>query len=274
MRKLRILCLHGYHGSSDVLRGQMQALMEGLESRVELVFLDAPSLSAGDHGWWHAVPAGSARGDDNAGVGHAPMRYEGWERTRKAIVAAFEERGPFDGVFGFSQGAVLTGLLVGLRAPGGVPTPEQPLTFDFAILVSGFVSNDPAHAPLYARRASYALPSLHIVGRSDGVVPSRDSRELAARFGEPTLLEHGGGHVIASDASTRAGVGTFLEAMSRRRAAPRVPGAGAPRLSRGRLFDERGERRRGGGVGRVTGDARDRGRLPYAGHGRLLPGDL
>src|ERR1700677_4258987 len=119
--RMRILCLHGYHGSGEVLRRQMQALMAGLESRVELVYLDAPSLSAGDYGWWHAVPMGNAGGADGSGVGHAQMRYEGWEMTRKAIVSAFEERGPFDGVFGFSQGAALAGLLVGLRAPDGVP---------------------------------------------------------------------------------------------------------------------------------------------------------
>ena len=57
MGKLRVLCLHGYHGSGDVLRRQMQSLMADLESRVELVYLDAPSLSEGDYGWWHAVPA-------------------------------------------------------------------------------------------------------------------------------------------------------------------------------------------------------------------------
>ena len=208
MRPLRILCLHGYHGSGEVLRRQMQSLISGLESRVELVYLDAPALSEGDYGWWHA------RGGDESGVGHAPMRYEGWDRTRKAIVAAFEQRGPFDGVFGFSQGAALAGLLVGLRAPDGVPTTEQPLTFDFAILVSGFVSNDPAHAPLYAHPGSYALPSLHIVGRSDGIVPARDSKELAARFGDATILEHGGGHVIASEPSIRSGVDSFLQEMS------------------------------------------------------------
>ena len=221
MKKLRILCLHGYHGSGEVLRRQMQALMDGLESRVELVYLDAPSLSEGDYGWWHAVAAESGQGADTSGVGLARMRYEGWERTRRAIVSAFQERGPFDGIFGFSQGAALAGLLVGLRAPDGVPTPEQPLAFDFAIVVSGFVSNDPSHAPLYARAASYALPSLHLVGRSDGIVPPRDSKELAARFSEPTVLEHAGGHVVASDAATRAGVAAFLEAMSRRRAPPR-----------------------------------------------------
>src|SRR5579863_304352 len=89
MRKLRILCLHGYHGSGEVLRGQMQALMAGLESRVELVYLDAPSLAEGDYGWWHAVPAAeNAGGADGSGVGRAHMRYEGWERTRKAIVSA------------------------------------------------------------------------------------------------------------------------------------------------------------------------------------------
>lgn len=149
------------------------------------------------------------------------MRYQGWDRTRAAIVSAFEREGPFDGILGFSQGAALAGLLVGLRAPDGEPTtPEQPLTFDFATLVSGFVSNDPAHAALYARTASYALPSLHLIGRSDGVVPAPDSRELAARFGKATVLEHPGGHVIASDASTRAGVGAFLDAMLRRRTVP------------------------------------------------------
>jgi fermentation-respiration switch protein FrsA (DUF1100 family) len=217
VRPLRILCLHGYHGSGEVLRRQMQSLISGLESRVELVHLDAPSLSAGDYGWWHA------RGGDESGVGHAPMRYEGWDRTRKAIVSAFEQRGPFDGIFGFSQGAALAGLLVGLRAPGGVPTTEQPLIFDFAILVSGFVSNDPAHAALYSRRASYALPSLHIVGRSDGIVPARDTMALAARFSEPSILEHGGGHVIASEPSIRSGVDSFLQEMSRRAGDPHAP---------------------------------------------------
>jgi predicted esterase len=225
MRTLRILCLHGYHGSGDVLRRQMQALMTGLESRVECVYLDAPSLSEGDYGWWHAVPEGGARGRDESGVGHARMRYEGWERTRAAIVSAFEKEGPFDGIFGFSQGAALAGLLVGLRAPDGVRTRDQPLTFDFAILVSGFVSNDPAHASLYARKASYALPSLHIIGRSDGVVPPRDSSDLAARFGDPTVLEHPGGHVVASDPSTRADVRAFLDKMVERRGAPPMPAA-------------------------------------------------
>src|SRR4051812_45533801 len=110
-RKLRILCLHGYHGSARALRSQMEALFAGaggLESLVELVYIDAPSLAAGDYGWWHAVDARDA-GGDNPGVDGAGLRYEGWARTRDAIVSIFEHEGPFDGVFGFSQGAALTG---------------------------------------------------------------------------------------------------------------------------------------------------------------------
>ena len=218
-RPLRILCLHGYRGNADVLRSQMRSLASGLEPLVELVYVDAPSLSAGDYGWWHAVR--DAHDDDRGdpGVEHRRMRYRGWERSRDALIALFAKEGPFDGVLGFSQGAALTALLVGLRAPDGIPTAARPLAFDFAMMVGGFVSNDPDHASLYASRASYALPSLHILGLSDGIVPASDSRALAARFENPVVLEHPGGHVIASDPSIRNQVKRFLAEMARRRTA-------------------------------------------------------
>ena len=58
-----MLCLHGYHGSAAILRRQMAPLADGLPSNVELVYVDAPSLSTGDFGWWHEG-------------------FRGWERTR------------------------------------------------------------------------------------------------------------------------------------------------------------------------------------------------
>jgi len=103
-RKLKILCLHGYHGSARILRGQMGPLMAGLEPIADFVFVDAPSLAAGDFGWWHAVKDERDPASDDPGV-HGPRRhYKGWERTRDAIVALFDQQGPFDGIFGFSQG--------------------------------------------------------------------------------------------------------------------------------------------------------------------------
>jgi len=135
MNRLRILCLHGYHGSADTLRAQVRSLFKGLESWVEFVHVDAPSLSSGDFGWWHAVPSRRSPRRGDPGVGTRPMHYDGWDRTRDWAVALFNDQGPFDGVFGFSQGAALSSLLVGLRSPDGMMTPERPLSFNFAMMV-------------------------------------------------------------------------------------------------------------------------------------------
>src|SRR5216684_5457977 len=66
-RDLRMLCLHGYHGSGAILRRQMAPLAAALPPCVELVYVDAPSLSSGDFGWWHEG-------------------FSGWEGTRDRAV--------------------------------------------------------------------------------------------------------------------------------------------------------------------------------------------
>lgn len=170
----RILALHGYHGSAEQLRRQLPWL--------DVVALDAPSRATGDFGWWHARDG----------------RYVGWERTRDAIGALIAKQ-PFDGVLGFSQGAVLASLLVGL------------FDFRFAIMIGGFASRDPAHAEIYARTERYALPSLHVIGRADGVVPPESSRLLAARFRDPEIVEHPGGHVIPDSDAVRAAIGSLQD---------------------------------------------------------------
>jgi len=184
MGKLRILCLHGYHGSARILRAQMQPLVEDLRSAIDFVYVDAPSLSAADFGWWH-------------------LNFRDWERTRDWMVSLFQQEQHFDGVFGFSQGAALTSLLVGMRG-------TDRLSFDFAMMVGGFRSDSPVHAHLYAAKESYELPSLHIIGQADMVVPPEDSRILAAQFASPVVLEHPGGHVIASTPAIRRAVAEFL----------------------------------------------------------------
>ena len=211
MRKLRILCLHGYHGSAKTLRMQMRPITQGLEPLAEFVCVDAPSLAIGDFGWWHAVPND---GDDpkHAGVGRSAMRYEGWSETKNWLLALFQQSAPFDGVFGFSQGAALTSLLVGLRNPREA---KAGISFDFAIMVGGFASNDGSHADLYQHGAEYSLPSAHIIGKSDFVVPSSHSDHLASFFVDPLILRHPGGHVIPGDPQVRNSVAAFLQQRAR-----------------------------------------------------------
>ena len=67
MSDLRVLCLHGYHGSGSILRNQMASLTAALPANIEFVYVDAPSLATGDFGWWHEG-------------------FSGWERTRDWIV--------------------------------------------------------------------------------------------------------------------------------------------------------------------------------------------
>jgi predicted esterase len=210
MRKLRILCLHGYRGNARALHVQMRPFTQGSESLAEFVFVDAPSLARGSFGWWHAV---SNDGDSKpAGVGQPTMRYEGWSETKAWLVSLFQQSAPFDGVFGFSQGAALTSLLVGLRNPCEA---ESRISFDFAMMVGGFASRDGCHANLYQRKSEYDLPSVHIIGASDFVVPSSDSDRLASLFREPLILRHSGGHVVPCDPQVRSSVAAFLQERAR-----------------------------------------------------------
>src|SRR5580700_7523093 len=78
MRGLRVLCLHGYHGSGAILRGQMAPLAAAIPPGVELVYADAPALAEGDFGWWHEG-------------------FRGWERTHDWAVELLRTGPRIDG---------------------------------------------------------------------------------------------------------------------------------------------------------------------------------
>ena len=186
MPDLRLLCLHGNRGTGATLRRQMAPLADALPAEIEFVYIDAPSLALGGFGWWHEG-------------------FTGWERSRDWIVERLSAGPRIDGLFGFSQGGALTGLLAALRES---PLAPDGLDFRFAIMVGGFTSFLPQHASLYRRPLT--IPSVHVIGRSDAIVPRSDSLELAGRFTDPLILEHGGGHVIPADRAVAEPIARFL----------------------------------------------------------------
>ena len=192
MRDLRILCLHGYHGSAVTLRRQMAPLAATLPSTVELVHVDAPSLARGDFGWWHEG-------------------FSGWERTRDWVLELLRTGPRFDGLFGFSQGAALTGLLAAYRESD--PAAAADLDIDFAIMVGGFTSPFAEHADLF--RHKLTLPSAHVIGRSDGIVPRPDSLLLADRFAGPLVIQHPGGHIVPGEPAVTTPIVEFLTGFQR-----------------------------------------------------------
>jgi hypothetical protein len=193
MRDLRILALHGYHGSADTLRQQMRPLASALQG-VEFVHVDAPSLAERDFGWWHS-----------------PAR--GWDRSRAWALDLFATQPRFDGVFGFSQGAAMTGLLAGMRE-AHLDDPQAPIAFDFAVMVGGFKNDAPQHAELYRRR--FTVPSVHVIGHADRVIPPHESQDLAGQFVDPVVLTHTGGHIVANTPEVVDGLTRFLDGVRRR----------------------------------------------------------
>jgi hypothetical protein len=185
-----MLCLHGYHGNAAVLRRQMAPLARTFPANIELVYVDAPSLSSGDFGWWHEG-------------------FYGWERTRDWAVELVRSEPRFDGIFGFSQGAALAGLLAAVHEGPAAP-PES--DFDFVIMVGGFTSNMPQHAELFQQLLT--VPSVHVTGYTDVIVPRRDSLLLADRFTDPLIIEHPGGHVIPGDSAVATPIVEFLAGLS------------------------------------------------------------
>jgi pimeloyl-ACP methyl ester carboxylesterase len=188
VRHLRILCLHGYHGRAAVLRRQMAAFTTAMPADVEFVYVDAPSLAEGDFGWWHAGGAG-------------------WERTREWATGLFGSADGFDGVFGFSQGAALAGLLAGLQQACAGDANHN-IRFTFALMVGGFKSDVAEPDDLFAHQLT--VPSIHVVGRTDMVVPPNESRLLAEAFADPLVLEHRGGHVIPGEPAVTGPIVAFL----------------------------------------------------------------
>ena len=186
MSHLRVLCLHGYHGSGAILRRQMESLTAALRPNIEFVYVNAPSLAAGDFGWWHEG-------------------FDGWERTRDWAIELVCAGPRFDGIFGFSQGAALAGLLTAVQESGTAP-PE--FHFDFAVMVGGFTSDLPKHAELF--RHKLTTPSIHVIGRTDVIVPRRDSLRLADRFADPLVLEHPGGHIVPGHDAVAGPIAGFL----------------------------------------------------------------
>lgn len=71
----------------------------------------------------------------------------------------------------------------------------------FAVIAAGFRSGSLAHANYYEDLIT--IPSLHIMGETDEIIPIEMSKALATCFEDPTIVEHPGGHYFASTALQR-----------------------------------------------------------------------
>ncbi|ROL54227.1 Esterase OVCA2 [Anabarilius grahami] len=217
---LRILCIHGYRQNGNSFREKTGALRKLLKKQVELVYISAPhqvpaiqnetnqepekSARSGEEdqrGWWFS--------DVQARSFNAKQECEsslGLEESVEAVKTAVKDLGPFDGILGFSQGAALVAMLCALQEQKLQPD----FNFRFAILVAGFRSACSQHQRFY-KGPVITIPSLHVFGQDDRVIPEEMSRDLLPAFDGAQILFHPGGHFVPAASSHRQTYQDFLK---------------------------------------------------------------
>ncbi|CEJ92558.1 Putative DUF341 domain-containing protein [[Torrubiella] hemipterigena] len=128
---MKILCLHGVGSSGAILEAQMANLRRELDPSFELVFIDGPFECERGPG----IPEHQPGPFFSNTQGYSPMEIA---QATEYLEEALEQEGPFDGVFGFSQGAALTLSYCYQQQAAG-----NPLPFKFAILFSTAIPLSP-----------------------------------------------------------------------------------------------------------------------------------
>jgi hypothetical protein len=247
-KKLKILMLHGYSQSGPLFDIKTKALQKSLAKAfpavpqpghlpsypggIEFVYptapikldpTDIPGFDGSDagsgeaYGWWRRKGEGE------------PYTYVEMEIGLQSIANVLKEKGPFDGVLGFSQGGAAAGMVASLLEPGrreafeakqkdgGMRYPDSfvedtgyvegaihPLV-KFAVSYSGFGANThPLYKAFYDPKIS--TPMLHFLGSVDTVVSEERSLRLVEACmegrgkegGVPRVVYHPGGHFLPS----------------------------------------------------------------------------
>lgn len=233
-RKMRILALHGYTSNAFILQRRLGAIRKSCRDVAEFTFVNGPirvepitapaqSLDAPERqssvdddsvpleeqprAWWRADDEGRYVQFDDS------IQYLNAELQREV-----ESNGPFDGVFGFSQGAGFAGMLASafedpsrypkLKLPNG----QGPLRF--CIAVSGFRARDPSLDTLFPS-SGIQTPFLHVLGRADQIVDEDRAQTLVQAAANSRVEYHESGHVIPSQAAWRNFFRDFIATFQR-----------------------------------------------------------
>ncbi|CAO3628557.1 unnamed protein product [Mucor hiemalis] len=229
-KKLRILCLHGMVQNATVFRKKTAVIRKKLDPMADLVFVTAPQMTTDPRYTSEAHRAAAA--DENAPEEGKPFAW--WQpypdrQTEDGYYMGFKEsieylkdfmikEGPFDGVFGFSQGACLAAVMtVCLEDRTLAPTlfgPEyEHPNFKFAMLAAGFKpTKQIATQNIWTHKIS--TPTLHMIGEEDKLITPELQQELVDQCIDPVVILHAGGHVVPSNAPSRNATVAFVSKFS------------------------------------------------------------
>ncbi|CAI5744670.1 unnamed protein product [Peronospora destructor] len=210
-RKLRLLCLHGMYQDAVTFMGKTKHL-HGINSNVELIFLDGPFIT---------MPPILARQSKRPSAAFSKikhihsskkkMEFRAWwrlpsihqedssslDRDRDVLINFLREKldevGDVDGVVGFSQGASLAAWMCSEQA-----CTELQWSPKLAVLFGSYVSS-----PQFSLDSGVVpdISSLHVFGLNDYVIPAAKSQQVMDIFQETLdnrvlTSVHAKGHVV------------------------------------------------------------------------------
>ncbi|CAA0827769.1 Unknown protein [Striga hermonthica] len=206
-RKLRLLCLHGFRTSGEIIKKQVTGKWpESVLEKLDLFFVDAPFPCRGK--------------SDVEGIFDPPyyewfqfnkefLEYENFDECLAYIENCMIKNGPFDGLLGFSQGAILSAALPGLQAKGVALTRVPKIKV--VIIIGGAKFKSPSIADK-AYSSLIHCPSVHFLGDQDFL--KQYGTELLDSFVDPLVIRHPKGHTIPRfDENGLESMVSFIEKM-------------------------------------------------------------
>ncbi len=209
----KILCLHGFLLNGKVFSDISSPLRNKLtEAGFQLEYIDSPMrLRYKDIRYKITIPEGS--NPDTL----LPETRRGWYQVVKEVAGDewynldkplqfirdyIREHGPYDGLFGFSQGSGVISALLGGDSAEQLREMNHGQDLKFVIVVSSFMAEDAHnnHARFYHNHNDINIPICHVYGLVDTILPKERSIKMLD-FCNPektTVVEHEGGHEIPS----------------------------------------------------------------------------
>jgi len=226
----KVLLLHGNRQTGELLLGRMDRLEKALlrEFELDIVAPDAPHLFSTDNNdsnawqrtWWHHRKQSES------------THYQGLEETLSMLNQLWSgsnnhDGGGFVAIMGFSQGSRLAHIMSLLHTmtkgeafPGlecivhfsgfgddvpilpdvDCPYEDVPMPYDhlYSILkdpdFNWSSGGDDVSSSFINVRVN--LPSLHVMGTADAIVPLKSSEALLNCYVEPLIHVHQGGHFV------------------------------------------------------------------------------
>ena len=129
--------------------------------------------------------AGPTRAENGVG-----LQWRPWPSAVATVKRAVADLGPYDGIWGYSMGALATGLLAHTLPAG---------TFGFCVLAAGYTDTYLKEQYQHVDEGSLDLPSLQIVGLADKIISNVRSAKQVAKpdASSRVVVYHAGAHLPA-----------------------------------------------------------------------------